>query len=216
VGLSGNDTIMLWLRPADLRAVEPAVAQTTSVRFASGLLIGGTAGFVPESLRDNMRLVYPYEMPMARDVNIGYMYVWLKLRRIPIVDVALQSEVYFALNFLTDTMAEMLDNLYRDYMVERAESMIGQREGRKAEDEMRDQTLVRPRVRRVPMEAGIPQPTFAPGRAEHMSGKREGTTIYPRLNLGPDQRYASKGAYIVRFDAKTPDMLLAETPWIVP
>jgi hypothetical protein len=49
-----------------------------------------------------------------------------------------------------------------------------------------------------------------------MDGKREGTTIYPRLNLGPGQRYASKGAYIVRFDANTPEMLVAETPWLVP
>ncbi|RFO98119.1 hypothetical protein DIC66_05205 [Rhodoferax lacus] len=214
--LTAADTLMLWLRPADLRLLEPVLAQVPAVRVASGQLLGGGVGLMPESLRGNMRLVYPYATPSVRDTNMGYLYVWLKLRRIPIVDLALQSEVYFAVNFLTDTLAEMLDNLYRDYMVERAENMIGQREGRKAEDEMRDQTLVRPRVRKIPMEAGIPQPSFAPGRAEHMDGKREGTTIYPRLNLGPGQRYASKGAYIAHYDASAPDLLVTETPWIVP
>jgi len=113
-------------------------------------------------------------------------------------------------------MGELLDNLYRDYLIERAENMIGQREARKAEDEMRDQSLVRPRVMRTPMNAAIPQPSYAPGRAEHMDGKREGTTVYPRLNLGPGQRYASKGAYIVRYDASAAGLLVAETPWLVP
>jgi hypothetical protein len=215
-GLKPQDTVMLWLRPVDLRLLEPALASVGAKRFASGNLLSATAVFLPESLRSNTRLVYPYEMPMVREPNVSYMHIWHKLRRIPIVDEALQSEAYFAVNFLSDTMADMLDNLYRDYMLERAENMIGQRESRKAEDEMRDQTLVRPRIRKVPMDGSIPQPTFAPGHDEHMAGKREGTTIYPRLNLGPGQRFASKGAFIVRYDENAPGLLVAETPWMVP
>jgi hypothetical protein len=137
-----------------------------------------------------------------------------------VVDEALQSEVYFAMNLLTDTLAEMLDNLYRDYMIERAENMIGQRESRKAEDEMLQQGLVRPRIQRKPMENGIPQavPMGATGYAEHAKGLREGTTVYPRLSLGPNQRYASKGAYIVGYekDDVASARLVALTPWIVP
>jgi cytochrome c553 len=215
-GLAASDTVMLWLRPADLRLLQAALAQTQAQRYASGTLLGGTASFMPEALRANMRLVYPYEMPQAREANVAYMHVWLKLRKIPLVDEALQSEVYFALNFMTDSTAELLDNLYRDYLVERAENMIGQREARKAEDEMRDQTLVRPRVRSTPMDASIPRPSYAPGMAEHLSGVREGTTVYPRLTLGPGQRYASKGAYIVQYSTTSPGLLLAETPWMVP
>lgn len=217
-GMGAADTVVTWLRPADLRAVESVLAKTTAQRFASGTLLSGSPILLPESLRSGTKLVFPYEMPQAREGNVGYMFVWLKLRRIPLVDEALQSEVYFALNFLTDTMAELLDNLYRDYMVERAESMIGQRESRKAEDEMRDQGLVRPRVRNTPMNGSIPPPTptFAPGYAEHTAGKREGTTIYPRLSLGPGQRYASKGAYIARYIENGSGAVRAETDWIVP
>jgi hypothetical protein len=124
------------------------------------------------------------------------------------------------MNLLTDTLAEMLDNLYRDYMIERAENMIGQRESRKAEDESREQGLVRPRIQRKAMDGSIPQPVpaGATGYAEHAKGLREGTTVYPRLSLGPEQRYASKGAYIVGYekDDLVSARLVALTPWIVP
>jgi cytochrome c553 len=218
--LSAKDTLMLWLRPDDLKLMAPVLEKVPAQRYASGNLLSATASFLPVTLRTSTKLVYPYEMPAVRERNVAYMHIWLKMRRIAAVDEALQSEVYFAMNLLTDTLAEMLDNLYRDYMIERAENMIGQRESRKAEDEMREQGLVRPRIRRKAMENGIPQPVpmDATGFAEHANGLREGTTVYPRLNLGPAQRYASKGAYIVGYekDDITSSRLVALTPWIVP
>ncbi len=218
--LDANDTVMLWLRPDDLRLLAPTLEKTSAQRYASGSLLSATSVFLPESLRATTRLVYPYEMPLVRERNVAYMHIWLKLRRIALVDEALQSEVYFAMNMLTDTLAEMLDNLYRDYMIERAETMISQRESRKAEDEMRDQGLLRPRIQRKAMNGSIPQlvPLGAAGYAEHAKGLREGTTVYPRLSLGPGQRYASKGAYIVGYekDDIASARLVALTPWIVP
>jgi cytochrome c553 len=217
-GLQATDVLVVWLRPDDLRLLEPALSGVSANKYASGSLTSATAVFVPESLRANLHMVYPYQLPQGREGNVAYMHVWLKLRRIPLIDEALQSEVYFGLNLLTDTLAEMLDNLYRDYLIERAEAMITQRETRKAEDQIREQGLVRPRVKRTPMEAGIPQPAFGLGYAEHAAGLREGTTIYPRLSLGPGQRYASKGAFLVRFDMTDPlsGRLVAESDWVVP
>ena len=217
--LKAEDSLVLWLRPSDLKAFEAVLAGTPARKFLSGSLISATSAFVPERLRSEVQLVYPYELPQVRAGNVAYMHIWLKLRRIPLIDEAMQSEVYFALNLLTDTLAEMLDNLYRDYMVERAESMIGQRETRKAEDEVRDQRLLRPRVKRTPMDAGLTVPPInGTGYAEHVNGLREGTTIYPRLTLGPGQRFASKGAYIAHFDPQdlATGRLIADTAWITP
>ncbi len=94
--------------------------------------------------------------------------MWVIRFGYPLVEGTFQSEVFFNLIFLTDLTIQMLDNYYRDYLVERAEDMP------------------------------------SPGA---------NVTAYPRLGLASGQRFASKGAYIVRFDGAKP---VAETEWIVP
>ena len=131
----------------------------------------------------------------------------------------MQSEVFFALNFMTDTVSEMLDNLYRDYLVERAESLLSTREGVKAAQETRDRVALGragdllkkhgpsklDESVRVPIssQAGSPR-------------KSEGTTLYPHLSLAPNQRLASLGGYIVRFANDTGNQLQAQSELIVP
>ncbi len=39
---------------------------------------------------------------------------------------------------------------------------------------------------------------------------------YPRLRLAPGQRFASKGAYLVRFPEPAGTRVVAEGDWIVP
>jgi hypothetical protein len=53
-------------------------------------------------------------------------------------------------------------------------------------------------------------------RIERESEKDLNPGIYPRLALGPTQRFASKGAYIVRLDPEQPGRLVAVSDWIVP
>ncbi len=53
-------------------------------------------------------------------------------------------------------------------------------------------------------------------RIEDMLSRRLITGYYPRLGLAPKQRFASKGGYLVRFDASENTKLIAESDWIVP
>lgn len=53
-------------------------------------------------------------------------------------------------------------------------------------------------------------------RMEHRVGTAHELSIYPHLSLGPGQRYASKGSYIVRVDGQGDGDLTPVSDWIVP
>lgn len=203
-----GDTVMYWLRPADLRLLDKLSSPARTAYF-SARLAGSLLNSFPPNLKGNAHLVYPYELPQLRETNLAYFHQWLKLRNLPLVDEPLQSEIFFSLNYLSDTMAEMLDNLYRDYLLERGESMLGKRENSKAEGE----TWSRNNLRQAALDALALNKSGEPATA---ANKGEGTTIYPRLSLGQMQRFASKGAYIVHFDNPRSEQLIAESGWIIP
>jgi hypothetical protein len=219
---------MFWLRPDDVQALgqlEPVGAQ----RYFSAVLAKGERAPLSAKWRANSHLIYPYELPERRAVQLTYFNAWRNLRKIELVDEALQSEVFFALNFMTDTLSDMLENYYRDYLVERAESMLSRREGGKAEQETRDRVMLgRPgELERKHGMAGMAGVVDMPSRMDESvrvpiheqkatDSKSQGTTMYPHLSLAPGQRLASKGAYIVRFANESGVQLVSESELIVP
>lgn len=51
---------------------------------------------------------------------------------------------------------------------------------------------------------------------EHEAEKNLNIGTYPTLALGPGQRFASKGAYVMRLDEKAEDGMVPASAWIVP
>ncbi len=207
------DTVMFWLRPAEIAALTK-IKPLAGNHFFSTFLARSEHPQIPAEWKASSHLVYPYELPEKRKSNLDYFHAWLNISKLPLVDETMQSETFFAMNFLTDTISEMLDNLYREYLLERAEIMLSKREGRKAEQETRDRQFL-----------GLPGDMvrkYGPLTAEeshrvqlnNKTSISKGTTFYPHLSLGPGQRLASKGAYIVHFAED--DKLIAESAWIVP
>lgn len=193
--LTENDVVMFWLRPSDLTSLKDIAQPLKAISYFSAELIGGERGPIPESWKNTARLVYPYELPEQRMANLALFHTWFMRSKIPLVDEPVQAETFFAVDFLSKTITEMLDNLYGDYLLERARNMLSKQETTGAEE------LARERGRQgQPVTGG--------------SSKRESTTIYPHLSLGNDQSFASKGAYIVRFGDG--GKLVAESEWIVP
>jgi hypothetical protein len=213
-----GDVAVYWLRQDDISAMGklkpvPGVANYFSSRLANAEHVS-----LPAAWKSSSQLVYLYELPARREMNMAYFHAWINMHKLPLVDEAMQSEVFFALNYLTDTSAEMLNNLYRDYLVERAETMMDKREGSKSEQETRDRLyLGRPgdlARKHGEMETKEEVRLSITGQAD--AAISHGTTIYPHLSLGPGQRFASKGGYIVRFADNRSDKLVEESGWIVP
>lgn len=169
-GLNASETMVFWLRPADLAALAKAKPTLPVAKgYFSGRLTGIDASGVPAPWKSKARLVYPFETGEKRQANLKAVHQWLKTYNLPMVDETLQSEAFFNLLFLTDLTTQMLDNYYRDYLVERAEDMLSQ---------------------------------------------GANVSAYPRLSLGTDQRFASKGAYIAHINAA--GAIQPDTDWIIP
>lgn len=188
--LTADDVVMFWLRANDLAELGKVAPPSMKTSYFSAELAGET---IPETWRANAHLLYPYQLPDKRQSNLTNFHAWHAMKKLPIVDEPLQADAFFAIEFLTETLSEMLDNLYRDYLLERAESMLSRSESMKSEQQVRERQM------RGKTGAAIQQ---------------QGSSMYPHLGLGVDQRFASKGAYIVHYDKD--GKLAAESDWIVP
>jgi hypothetical protein len=63
---------------------------------------------------------------------------------------------------------------------------------------------------------GALSPDYLVERMEGMLEQRILTAYYPRLSLAPNQRFASKGGYLVRFASATGSRVVPDSDWIVP
>lgn len=120
--LTDKDEVILWLNSSDLGLLNKvAIKQIT---YISGFLTHEKYDLLPKNWQPNLRIVYPYELGEKRRANLVQLNGWLKTWHIQLVDEAFQSEVFFNLLLLTDLSSQMLDNLHRDYLVERIEDML--------------------------------------------------------------------------------------------
>jgi cytochrome c553 len=217
--VKSGDAVMYWLQKNDLAELAKVKPLPGVKNYFSETLAKSGYESLSVKWKNSSHLVYLYELPEKRAANLNYFHVWMNLSKLPLVNEAMQSEVFFSFNYLTDTISEMLDNLYRDYLIERAETMINKREGSKAEQETRDRLylgkgndLVKKHGQFTAAEdvrINIPSQVKA-------SDKSNGTTMYPNLSLGPGQRFASKGGYVLGFSGSHAEKLIDESGWIVP
>jgi len=227
-GLESGDSVVFWLNQADVSALGTVAPISGVTSYFSVEMAGSEYSPLPRAWKNDAKLIYVYDLPDRRQISMSYFHTWLKLRKIALVDEPLQSEVYFAVTFLSDTLAEMLDNLFQDYLLERAENMLSQREGSKAEQEARDRVFLgrtgdleqhypnRKSMKETRNLVGLDSRTAKGNNDPVGTVKREGTTIYPRLSLAPGQRFASKGGYIVHLDRDNGDRIVTDSEWIVP
>ncbi|MDE2303952.1 MAG: cytochrome C [Gammaproteobacteria bacterium] len=120
------DAWILWLRSADLARLGSPVRAPSRV-FVSGLLGGLERAPLPESWRSRVRLAYPVDLPEDRRVRLDFPLGWFRFQRIPVVAERVQVNTYLACGILSETLADLSDNLQRDYLVEVLEGMLEHR-----------------------------------------------------------------------------------------
>lgn len=125
VGMSKDDALVLWLRPADLAALGKTVP--TQTVFMSGLMGGLERAPLPALWRDVTRIAYPFDLPERRRVRVDYALGWFAIRHIPVVDEQVQADTFLACGLLAETLSHMADTFVRDYLVERIEDMLERR-----------------------------------------------------------------------------------------
>jgi hypothetical protein len=169
-GVGGADTLVLWLRPADIEVLFNQSPRAAAV-FASTLMGGRALPGMPTGWRAIAQMAYPYDLPERRRVRVDYPLGWMRLRHVALVDEQVQTDTYLACSLVSDTLNRMSDSFIRDYLVERMEEAL-----------------------------------------EH----RIVTGYYPRLTLAQNQRFASKGGYIVKFAEPAGGRLTPVGQWTVP
>lgn len=123
--LSASDAVVFWLGPDDLTTLQREHPTPTKAKlFISGTLLNDNFSVIDKHWQSGLRLIYPYEIGKVRDTNARALKSWLTTWKLPLVDELMQTQVFFNLLFLTDLSSQMLDNLYRDYLIERAEDML--------------------------------------------------------------------------------------------
>jgi cytochrome c553 len=217
-----RDTLILWLRAADLPGLAKLPPPAGAQVFVSATLAGGEQAELPMAWKPQALLVQPLELPHLRDANLERFDAWRVASKLLLVDRRMQSEVYFASRSLVSTLRGMLNNLHTDYLIERAEATLSMFEAMQLQDEI--QAMMMSPVNKRPAAT---TPTDALTKAAMVTTAnaqrdkldemkmRGGTSAYPRLSLAQGQRIASKGAYLERLNPDAPG-IVGEPEWVVP
>jgi cytochrome c553 len=217
--LDPQDAIVFWTGCDVLQNIESAKIPSSTIFISSTLCDEKLIKFPADWNKDTW-LIQRQELPEMRSANLMRFNGWIKYRNLSLVDAKMQSEVFYAVNSLHSILTGMLNNLYADYLIERAETTLSMTEAMQVQEEIQTM-MMGGGGRQPPTKSQSTEVQFV--ETKHMQHldmqtfmKKKGTTAYPRINLAPGQRFASKGAYLQRIDSIVSGKKAGDAEWIVP
>ena len=112
--------ILLWLEPRDLAGLEVLAehpGRPASLFVAAGLL-GESPASVPEAVRSFTLATYPYRLPGELPKHLDTVKSWLKIKKLPVGNLKIQTNAYFIGRFLTNVFMMMESDYYRDFFLD--------------------------------------------------------------------------------------------------
>ena len=121
--------VLLWLDSADLAFATEWLAkrsQQSAAVFASWSLLEGDSTAIADRVRDNIYFTYPRDLPANNARKISVLKRWLAIRKIPVTNLDIQSQMYFLGWMLPGAISHMRSEFFRDYFVESFDMMHDQ------------------------------------------------------------------------------------------
>jgi len=117
--------IVLWLADEELEglAAMQEFPQINTIFMSASLVSAEMTGF-PESLRQKVHLVFPYQTQTGNRQN-PRLTGWARGKQIELTHKRLQANTFYTLSLATDAMVHIRSNFSRDYFLERIEHMVG-------------------------------------------------------------------------------------------
>lgn len=121
--------VLLWLENTDMIATTDWLAKQTQqpeTVFASWKLLEGNTSAIVDQLRDNVYFTYPRDFPENNRLQISVLKRWLNIRKIPVTNLDIQSQMYFLGWMLPGAISHMRSEFFRDYFIESFDMMHDQ------------------------------------------------------------------------------------------
>ena len=117
------DVILVWpgdASDASLSALLEHAPKTATILLPSDALEFVKTKLPADAIR-RVKLAYPYEMPGSTHPLSYRVRAWMRTRGLEIDEPRLQFQTYYALSLLDASMGRLLNDFYRDYLVETIE-----------------------------------------------------------------------------------------------
>lgn len=124
--LDANEFVVCWCDQSDLDLLGKVHLPKKAQVYFSGSLIMMKSGLkqLPAPWK-SAHLIYPYEEPDKRQRQLSAFYSWVSGHRFEPLNEVIQSDTYLALLILQEVLAELVNNRYKDYLLERTEMIFG-------------------------------------------------------------------------------------------
>jgi hypothetical protein len=118
--------LVVWLNKEDFETLGDIKKLPNSITavYGSANLIGESVAKLSDATKAKLYLIYPWELPDTKQVQLMRVKSWLKSKQIPFVDEHLQANTFFSAQVLAEVIMHLLDNFSSAYIIERVEGML--------------------------------------------------------------------------------------------